>query len=196
MKLIEITRIKMPLKSSGINSNADFSEKKKIGEIFENGVFKSISLSNSNIYLFTLERDDIIICSIVAQDNIKIYNENYLMLRRAWTEPEFRGKGFAINLIRFIRNWSKKKLLSDQEHTDDGIKIWNSLIKRFSVTALDVNTGNRISAENLSSDEIYKEDLVDPNNKYFLVLEGEMSPVQKVVRRYSVSSFILKPYEF
>lgn len=178
MKLHEIT-LTSPISDHGISLDSfDEESKTKIGNISDFEINLYQAKTNSNALLIAAEKDNKKISMITIQDNVNIHQQNFIMLRRTWTTPEHRGKGIVPQLILLIKKHLKKKILSDQKQTPNGKNVWDSLRKRYNVTALDVNTGDRIPANTVPDEEIYKKKSDDPENKFLLVLEGEKGPLQ------------------
>ena len=65
----------------------------------------------------------------------------------------------------------KIKLISDHEQGPGGRAIWSSIQKAVRVSAVNTKTHQRVPIEQLSYEDIYKNDPKDPENIYRLVAE-------------------------
>lgn len=191
MKLDEITLVP-DISEHGVNQ-FNHESKQIVGKLSDFDVCM-YHTNDPNAVLLTAETGDKISARILLQQNIRIHNEDYIMSRRTWTEPEFRGKGLSMRLLVFARTYFNTKIISDLKHTEDGKRLWDSLKKRYKVTGLNVDTGERI--ENISDEQTYKKDSNDPENRFFLVLETTNNPLQQCLDingAPSMSSDILTP---
>lgn len=111
--------------------------------------------------MFKLTKDEVVVAWIVALECSPGYNNRKTyMIKRTWTEPQFRNQGIMTGFYYGLYSQCHFVLLSDIEHSPETTSVWKKIF-----AALKPKLYNRYTHELTAADQfddIYKEE--DPKN--------------------------------
>ena len=142
------------------------ANEEKIGFIAEYDFMK-----NENYY-YLLDNNTII--AAVAGEKINHCNKKLFVIYGVTVIPNYRGMVLGSQMYNYIMHYTKSNLMSDNEQSTDGRKLWRTIARTHTVKVLDLQTCE-ITSSNL--DDAY-------NNKHNSVLitvnelyEGVLIPI-------------------
>jgi 8-oxo-dGTP pyrophosphatase MutT (NUDIX family) len=110
------------------------------------------------------------IAAVVSYSKMTVHGYKYNYLDRAFTIPKFRGNGYAIRMVLELHRRDHTKILSDQQMSADGMKMWLKLMSELPISAYDFVNNTKHKLEDIPKDSIFVRDM--PNNKYLLIIES------------------------
>lgn len=171
MKLTEILKVQPLQKSEAAVklSPQEIKDAHKIG-IMAHGftVFRVRHEIAGLIIFFISDRSDNIIGQMAVQ-HAKMCNISGYIVRRSFIVPGESNKGYGSDFYVFVRQHLKATIFSDEMQSPEGIALWKSLGKRFSVKVLNTQTGDIHSTQ--EADTIYTNN-PDDSADYLLMLEA------------------------
>lgn len=83
--------------------------------------------------------------------------KDYAVLKRTWTDPKFRQRGYLAELMKYIHADMQLGILSDDEQSPEARKFWGALIskKSFDVKVLDRKENKIVDVKTVSDEEMY-----------------------------------------
>lgn len=183
MKLNEIIKVP-PLPDHGIKfSSVDVEHGTEMFTVDGYPVYQYHEKHGGSMRLFVLRIDDED-AAYVAHGYITIRGQSYPFLTRAFTAPRFQGNGYALKIIMQLRKLYNSKMLSDQNLTPDGIKLWKRLAAVLSVKLYDFTTGAVLDINDVPEDELYTD---EEHNRHVFIIEkqSELFDEQPMTERVS-----------
>ena len=116
------------------------------GKIGQYDMFKNYQ---SGHVIYYLVDNDTIIAAIIGKEI-----GDYIKIKRTFAEYKYRGQKIAYNMYHSIIYNELKNLMSDNEQTSDGKKIWNDLSKIIPVKSYNFKT-KQVGDKSLAYDETH-----------------------------------------
>lgn len=108
--------------------------------------------------------------AIVSYSKMTVHGYTYNYLDRAFTIPNFRGKGYAIRMVVELHRRDHTKILSDERMSPEGMKMWRKLISELPISAYDFVNNTKHNLDEIPLDTVFVKGKED--NKYLLIIEG------------------------
>lgn len=93
--------------------------------------------------------------------------DEYFKVIDVFTPVPFRSKGYATSLYTTLVRKYQVKLMSDNEQTEDGKRLWAGISKILNVQVLDASNKTIIPKNSVSDEDIY----INEPDRYLLVAE-------------------------
>jgi hypothetical protein len=181
---------------TGKNGMANFDPKQtieyleKYGTVIGHMERKEIVFAKFNkLFLYGIKNDEKV-TTILAGEETKILDQEYLQIVILYTDETYRNKSDAKRLYFFIKHQESKKILGGDKQSDQAIHFLDSLAKshRFEMHWLNIKTGEKEKYEP-GEDAKYR------NFKYTdwrVLIEGDMDrhPMMKLERWYDKNDML------
>lgn len=82
------------------------------------------------------------VTSYVVVNERRIFDRDVAEIVRTWTSSDLQNKGHVSAILKFIRDFSKMSIMSDNEQTPQSRKFWKNLSRKFNVQMIDIETGD------------------------------------------------------
>ena len=156
---------------------------KVIGKSDHREVFSaSFHDSEGEHYSFFNKDDDGNVISFVVVNELHIFDRDIVEVVRTWTRDDLQSKGYVSTLLKFIRDFTKMSIISDNEQTPEARDFWKNVARKFHVQMIDMETGN---LNDVDEDRMYSK--TEPEKYRFCVESYEfVIGVGKVSNRQKI----------
>jgi hypothetical protein len=147
MNLREITMIPQASDSFFQVTKDTVSNKMFMGKSDHREIYSTFIIHENEPHFIFFNEDEKGVSSylIVREDNV--FGRDAAIIARSWTRPDVRNKGYLSAIVKFIRDFLKMQVVSDNLQTPSSKMFWDSLKKKFEVKTLDVNSSAIIDAD-------------------------------------------------
>jgi GNAT superfamily N-acetyltransferase len=138
MKLKEIAMIPQVSDSFFQITKEMAANKKFMGESDHREIYALSTIYNEEDHYVFFNEDEKGVSSYLIIKEQVILGRDSAIIARSWTRPDVRNKGFLSALVRFLKEFMKMQVVSDDLQTASSKAFWESLRKKFSVRTLDL----------------------------------------------------------
>jgi hypothetical protein len=76
---------------------------------------------------------------------VTVNNKNYFQTKGVYVNNEYRRNDLALKMYHAIKHSENLSLMSDNQQTRSGIKLWSKLFKKYPTKVMDITTGKIVS---------------------------------------------------
>lgn len=154
----------------------DFDKKTIIGYSEGNTLLvQSKSYKDQRVILIGLYNKEELLSSIMGYF-FEFNDIEYFKILDVFTPIEFRNQGYATSLYTTLVRKYHFKLMSDNEQTNDGKRLWVGISKILNVRVLDAMTNTIITKDMVSDEDIY----FNESNRYLLIAEHISTGIDQI----------------
>ena len=166
MKLQEITKI-VSQTTSAINFAEFDIDNAQLVAHAEGGlpVIKAKNKNSSDTFLFFVVVDNKNVACVVGS-MVNQFNHTFFVIYRAWTDPDYRLRGYMTALYVALVKHVGLKILSDKQQSPEMVSLWKQLNNIRPVKVIDTTTGTIIDRNQVTDTEVYND-----GDQYRLLLE-------------------------
>lgn len=169
---------------------------KVVGKSDHREIFSATFEDKITHYVFFNKDTEGNVTSYVVVNERRIFDRDVAEIVRTWTRSDLQNKGYVSAILKFIRDFSKMSIMSDDEQTPQSREFWKNLSRKFNVQMIDIETGD---ISDVDETILYSKSRPE---KYRLFIEsyefiagvGKIPNSQKSLNEWSDS--ILLPYVY
>lgn len=127
--------------------NELIAKKKFIGKSDHRDVYSvSVDFDDEPHFILFNEDSQGVSSYLIVREDVIIGRDSAVIVR-SWTRPDIRNKGYLSTLVKFIKDFLKMQVVSDNLHTPSSREFWDRLRKKFEIKTLDTNNSAIIDTD-------------------------------------------------